>query len=618
MADYSVNATNLSAPSGAGSQPVAAVQQTYVPPVSQQQLSVLDNVVDIFNKGLTESRKQDAENAKNAVIGNFVNDQNAISQAVASGSMKPAEAAARQRSLSAQYFSGYPQYIKDFQTANEGLKAQTEKGVIENIVEDERKQKNAIIEKANAAGYTITSGMSEETQNTLINSYQQSQRLKDQMEDLRKQAQEQRAVNAEGRAQAAEGRTVKNEALQEQSTMLLTQLGGTQMDGFAAAGRDLQERFRAGKITLDEARLEQQKRFANIQQAIQATAGVNPSLAAPWMSQFNQMNEVIMKGLDPNANVQELENQYKTIVGNAKLMAVTNNKDLLAMAAISQIAPNSQILRVEKAAQEAFMWMTQQDLSKGYKPNVVGTGTSAETSLFSLGNGAIDKLNGPEVKNKVQGGKEADNLVNNVLQQTGFLSDTRQATPENLKQVATWLSGPQVASRIKNGTIDVATREAAKRAFQINYEPAVVKSINNKLDENIPGATGEKYSSLINFKYTGAGVVFEAQPDKVQNGFVGGLVTKQQTLENIKGAQVALNQLIRLGAHMEGSTDYQKYWEDNKHLLLPKVFPDPALLKPGQVVGDHRYNGGPVSNQNSWTLVKRPLESGGAITTAGK
>jgi hypothetical protein len=65
-----------------------------------------------------------------------------------------------------------------------------------------------------------------------------------------------------------------------------------------------------------------------------------------------------------------------------------------------------------------------------------------------------------------------------------------------------------------------------------------------------------------------------------------------------------VNQLVKAGAHMEGHTNYDKYWEANKHQILPNMFPDPARLKVGQVVDGYKYIGGNVKSKSNW--IKEP------------
>jgi hypothetical protein len=61
-----------------------------------------------------------------------------------------------------------------------------------------------------------------------------------------------------------------------------------------------------------------------------------------------------------------------------------------------------------------------------------------------------------------------------------------------------------------------------------------------------------------------------------------------------------LNQLIRLHAHLEGTTDYAKYWEAHKHELMPSIYPDPNKLKPGTVVDGFKYVGGNYRDRSNW------------------
>jgi len=65
--------------------------------------------------------------------------------------------------------------------------------------------------------------------------------------------------------------------------------------------------------------------------------------------------------------------------------------------------------------------------------------------------------------------------------------------------------------------------------------------------------------------------------------------------------QQGLNTVVRIGAHMEGTSDYQKYWEDNKYVLLPQLYP----IKPGFVdKAGFKWSGdGDFRDRNTWTKV---------------
>ncbi|MNL80767.1 hypothetical protein D3C87_2076960 [compost metagenome] len=55
---------------------------------------------------------------------------------------------------------------------------------------------------------------------------------------------------------------------------------------------------------------------------------------------------------------------------------------------------------------------------------------------------------------------------------------------------------------------------------------------------------------------------------------------------------------------MEGSTDYAKYWENNKHIWLPEMFSKYKGLEIGDVKNGMRYLGGDANQQSSWEASK--------------
>ena len=104
-----------------------------------------------------------------------------------------------------------------------------------------------------------------------------------------------------------------------------------------------------------------------------------------------------------------------------------------------------------------------------------------------------------------------------------------------------------------------------------------------------------KVLDAVDIKFSGSGVVFEAKASRDLSPAEA--VSQRTMLEGLRSAQVGLTQLIHIGAHMEGSTDYRKFWEANKHVYMPNTFPDPVKLSVGQVVKakngkSYKYLGG--------------------------
>jgi len=99
----------------------------------------------------------------------------------------------------------------------------------------------------------------------------------------------------------------------------------------------------------------------------------------------------------------------------------------------------------------------------------------------------------------------------------------------------------------------------------------------------------------------GSGIVFDVKD--VPNDPVSQR-NARAAIDALNTSQKAINEVIRLGAHTQGSTDYAKQWEDNKHVYFPTMFSPYKNLEIGQVVDGMRYNGGDAKADTSWSKVK--------------
>ena len=84
MAQFGTDATQLSAPQGAGTQVLPAVKSevSIIP-------KLIETGINIFAKGLDNTAKEEALKRKNAVIGGYVKSETNINNAVSSGQMSP-------------------------------------------------------------------------------------------------------------------------------------------------------------------------------------------------------------------------------------------------------------------------------------------------------------------------------------------------------------------------------------------------------------------------------------------------------------------------------------------------------------------------------------------------
>lgn len=586
MADFSANATQLSGVNTTAT-PVAPVQEQVV---SFGIPKVISDVADIFAKGLIQNQKEEAQKTENAIVGSYIKSQTELNDAVQQG-MNPAEAAARQRAAGNMYLAQYPQYAEAFLKANNSLKGITEKGEIEKAVETEQKRFDFDVQQAQQRGFSFPPGATRAQQQTIIDANKTMMRAEAEQDRMFKQ-------NAEKRAQGTFDQGVADREAKDNALKLIVDVAGSNLDAFGAQGAALAAQVQSGKMSPMEAAAQNASNFARISAQIQAVASTNPELAAPYRSLFNDLNEVNKKLLDPANDAKALEDQKKILITRAQLMALQRDPATLGLVATSQMLPNNLALASNEQATKAFTLISESPVfatTTGAAP-VVGN-PEVEGPVLNLLKKGISDLKAGKFSKPEKAALEQENSVNNLLKQTGNMLALGEKDPAKLKGIAGFFASPEYATVVQSGKIDAEANQAAKRTFQVLYEPAVTKAIGDTLNRTVRNPVGKEVKVIdgVNVKFTGSGVVFEAKaPGPNAQAFANELKTAQQ----------GLNQLIHIGAHMEGTTDYQKYWEDNKHILLPQAFPDPKLLKPGQVVNGFRWDGiGSWKNPDSYTKV---------------
>lgn len=73
-----------------------------------------------------------------------------------------------------------------------------------------------------------------------------------------------------------------------------------------------------------------------------------------------------------------------------------------------------------------------------------------------------------------------------------------------------------------------------------------------------------------------------------------------QSVREINSKMAGINTAVKMGAHMEGRTDYKKYFEENASLFLPTFFPNKQFIEE-QAKAGYKYLGGNRYNPRNWT-----------------
>lgn len=609
MADFGAQATSLSAPQGAGAEVQNPVKEQVVGTQIPDQL--IGAAVDIFATGLKNQAKQAELDRKNAVVKGYVDSETNINNAVATGQIDSASAAARSRANFNKYAASHSEYIEDLQKAGNALKGFTEKGTVEDDLKAQAVIRAQDIQQAQQRGFTFSPGMPKEAVDSQIRASQAGIRAEREYGELVKR-------NTEARAQGTFDQHIADRQEKDLSFRAVNDIAGANLDAFGSLGSSLAAGVKAGTLDPQLAAAQLAERFSHINGAIQAAARVNPEIAAPYRTLFNDMNTVYTGLLKPGADVEALENQLKVMKTKAQILAL-QDPNVLAGVTVSNLFGNnpSLDLTVSKYAVGTLTKLAQilPGDNVSYAPQLVGN-PEAEKDSLKLLKGYAAKLNDPKIANKEGFKREAGNATNQILKQTGAFLDNG-ASPEKLRDLADFFASPEYANLVTSGVIDKQAAQAAAKTFQLKYEPAIINGVQQKLKASVGNQSVTTFDSqgrpvdsqpvdnaktakdVVDIKFTGAGIVFEPKAG------VGADARKQQqdTVRDLQTAQKGINQLIHIGAHMAGTTDYGKYWEDNKHIFLPDVYSKYKGLEIGDIKNGMRYKGGEANDAKSWEKV---------------
>lgn len=583
MADFSAQSASLpSSTSGVGS-PV--VESKVSEPTSNIGSGVAA-LAGMLGKGADAYINAQMIKAKNGILGSISQQQSAINDAVATGQMNDQEAHVKSMSVYNRALAAYPQFASEIQGLNAAFKATTETGdtdkLAQNRIDEAQKIRDQENTQAINQGFHIDPNMTDGQRGAIINASQAAVAARTQLQDQERSFQFQKTQV--GWSQEQEDRQRKFQTVQ-----LLTNLGGKNMEAFDATLQSLVDDVKAGRKTPEDAAAIYQQQYGGMSGTLAAAAGVNPEMAAPWRSIIDSKYQLGLKMLDPKSNTDALQREYQDGVNKVKLLMFNSDPQVQKVVGASQmLGPNNPILIAAsppatiKAMATLISTPTTQGVSNGFVTPVVGNPEVEKDALNSLKAG-IDQLRGGKVADKMQGNTEGTNAVNNLLIQTGQLMNQGGMDASKMKGIADFFASSQYAYMMQHGAIDPQANQMAKNTFQKIYEPAIVQAVGNKMQDAIPN-TKLKAINAVDANFTAAGVSFSPRKGLSPEDSAA---TQSYIDQNLKSSAMGMNTALRVGAHMEGTIDYQKYWNDNKYILMPQLYP----VKPKQTINGMQWSG---------------------------
>lgn len=599
MAEFGVNATQLSGPQGAGTAPIAPVQEQAI---TVDWMKPLSDIGDIFAKGLKSNAKAEAEALKNGVISGYVREQQLLNDGVASGQIKPEVAASKSRAIYGKYAAGNPQYIEDLFKAKNALSGGSELGEVEDAAKAQKAMVKARQDAARSNGAIIDpSWMDEKTI--------EQQMVKAETGAAALQAFElKRKMRSDELQETAEQRTVTALRDKQDAVQMLDSVAGANLTSTAGVIRNIRENILSGKMTQEEGQLALEQSFSDITLTLNKAAGINPELVSSYRQLFDGMREIGRSALDPKADSKKLEDEINRIRNTEHLKALQSPDVRKIVGAIEVFGPNSITLLssmplVTKIVAQAA---TADSLTGAFVPQIVGN-PEVEKDVLKFLKEAIPKLNTAEYKDNAKAEKETLTTVNNILKQTGDLMNdpTSKRDPAKFVEMAKFFASPEYGKFAASGKLNPEAAAAAKYTWQASYVPSVRGTVQTKLDEYLTTQAQSKaapkmVSEAVTVVFSGSEISF-APKSKTKLDQVEAR-DQQEALRTLKSSEAAINQLIKIGAHLEGSQDYAGYWDKYKHVFMPQLFSKYKDLPLGfkDEASGKTYIGGDANAPTSW------------------
>lgn len=592
MADFNVS---LSAPQGAGAQVLPTVQNN-VQNFPDPMIGFAAGLASAFISSREETDKRKKEELKKSVIGEFTRSQTTLHEALAQGA-NTSQVNARARSNFAKYAAANPEFVDEFSKINKSLFEYTELGQAKDVETAFKDAEKAEINDMVKAGYPVSKDMPIQALDANRQAFRATRAADEELQRISR-------LNAERRSQSSEERASFEFENKQNVVKVLSAIGDTHLTSTKEnLELVLAEAKKSGDTETARTRIFQM--FGTIRESITAASSLNPELAKPYNALFDEMQKFAFERLDGKTEATASENQLKALQNKIQLttLASPENKALYGISKVFNGPIPSTFFNANKAAQDSFVQLTSK-FGGADIPSVVGN-KEKETLAYSMIKNQVSAIEAGKAHDAEGTKVELGNAANNLLKQIGN-APANGLKSESLSAAANFIASPEYAKLMSYGKIDSEAANAANRVFSMMYEKDVAKGIYKKMNESfdrtVPREQQETYGNLVEFKWNGARVV----PEKVEIGTGKDWLNRTEMqnrdvfIRDMKSSSEALNQLVRAGAHMEGHTNYQKYWDENKHRMLPNYYPDPAQLKEGQVVNGYRYKGGNVKVKSNW------------------
>lgn len=627
MAEFGIKATELAAPQGAGSAPIAGVRGVVEQGVVKDYTlpSGLLNVAEQFGVAYAK----DLQVGKtNPLLSDLSQRLGALSQGVEQGVLKGNSAMTKARAevnAALTAANGNPELEKAIRE-----QAQTFFGV-SNLATAQEQQtletefNKKVVSDLQEWGVQVVPNPSPQ----LVEAYGELHRK---IKSEQFQANQRKAAIEEATKEGTFSRTQADEIAKGELVNFVSNMLPTTTETLGKTAVDLKTKIENGEITVPQAALLLKNATNSFRQEVTKHSYIDSTYTSNSIKYLDEYEKSLIEALDPKFKLEALETRLKTqsvqdqnfLLSNGNFRAYKAVHDLFPNNPQAAMGINKEVANLISELALRFDYNTP--VATGTNVNKLPSGDrsivygKAKESLQSvskaLKNGQIDTAS-------------TNNMVNNLLAQSGAMLDsTGDARASDLQDFISFVASDEFRNWKSKGELSPEALRGAQSAAEELYARKIQQPVFRKLTEKIPNPVGFGFNSGGQIPAYGVAAnygveelpagpelryidLFEAQYSNGRISFVlneygkAGNVTAEALKEfkqNLAGAEKTLNTLLIAGFNLSGESNLDAYYEKTKAKLIP-IF-DESLwggkLKVGEVKDGKRYKGGNPYSVFSW------------------
>ena len=297
-------------------------------------------------------------------------------------------------------------------------------------------------------------------------------------------------------------------------------------------------------------------------------AQVDSHTAQSIIKNIENYKDIVLRRAKGEYTQKAFESEINQIRNFNQVMILRSSPKLAKAHALGELGFKDLLLNQKLQIAEEMAGILNQN--GGYDPDV---DKDVPASLFNdtpEGRKAINsyfKVIGVNPKNLTpEQRKEQETHLNNVLKSNKTYSAVMEDNPEKAVGLVTWMASKEFLNLIKEYPEVIKNNETAMRLLQANYGDEVYEMVDREFTSNniiqfSPGTSALDVNSEekptpdgVSFRSSSQGVEFFATSDDKE------FVRKAKEL-NQKLAPV-INKNVQAFAHINGRSDYGKYWEE--------------------------------------------------------